>query len=445
MLGIFSYTLSLLGRIPTTSRRGSAAVTDMPGSSVAGLARRTLGIALLLVVVLLWTASNFLGSTIFADKTYPKPFFVTYINTSIFILPLFTILAGRTWSLWRARKLSQITSFRSLLRHLDYEYQKSEEQGILRSGLLDDESRDHGIENSQYARSQMDERKSKLGLRATAKLSFEFCLLWFIANYFAMACLQFTTVGSTTILTSTSGVWTLIFGALLGVERFTARKFLGVVASLIGIILISRVDLSKPDAGADAAAAGNGEGSFPHKTSREIALGDAMAAFSAIMYGVYTIVMKKQVGDESRVNMQLFFGLVGLFNLVLLWPGFFILHWTGVELFELPNTNRVWTIVLVNAISSFISDIAWAYAMLLTTPLVVTVGLSLTIPLSLVGQIFLQSQYASPLYWFGAAIVFFSFLVVNHESKTQEGPAAPGITDRPSSGEYESIPRDEVR
>lgn len=55
--------------------------------------------------------------------------------------------------------------------------------------------------------------------------------------------------------------------------------------------------------------------------------------------------------------------------------------------------------------------------MFLTTPLVVTVGLSLTIPLSLIGQIILQEQYASPLYWVGATVVFLSFLVVNHESR----------------------------
>ena len=75
------------------------------------------------------------------------------------------------------------------------------------------------------------------------------------------------------------------------------------------------------------------------------------------------------------------------------------------------------TLLQVNALTSLISDICWAYAMLLTTPLVVTVGLSLTIPLSLVGQIILQAQYASPLYCVGATIVFLSFLVVNHESR----------------------------
>lgn len=75
--------------------------------------------------------------------------------------------------------------------------------------------------------------------------------------------------------------------------------------------------------------------------------------------------------------------------------------------------------------------------MLLTTPLVVTVGLSLTIPLSLVGQIFLQGQYASALYWVGAAIVFLSFMVVNHESRddTLEEDAAAG---------YDAIPDHET-
>ncbi len=54
--------------------------------------------------------------------------------------------------------------------------------------------------------------------------------------------------------------------------------------------------------------------------------------------------------------------------------------------------------------------------MLLTTPLTVSVGLSLTIPLSLLGQIFLSSQYASGWYWVGAVVVVLSFLFINHES-----------------------------
>ncbi len=172
-----------------------------------------------------------------------------------------------------------------------------------------------------------------LSVRETAKLSLEFCLLWFGANYLVAACLEYTSVASSTILTSTSSIWTLIFGALVRVEHFSYKKLIGVLASLAGIILISTVDLSR---------------NFPHKSQGEIAVGDAMAFGSAIMYGLYTVVMKKRIGNEDRVNMPLFFGLVGLFNVIFLWPGFIILHLTGVEKFAFPPTGKIWTIVLVN-------------------------------------------------------------------------------------------------
>lgn len=175
--------------------------------------------------------------TIFADNTYSKPFFLTYVNTSLFILPLFTILLTRLWRLWRIGKLAQITSLRSLLNHLDSSDPKLEEQRILEDehALVNERERESSEgEDEGYSEEPNSRRgvglgpgsykeSSRLGLKATARLSFEFCLLWvgfpfssiycprwliypqFLANYFAMACLQYTTVGSTTILTSTSG------------------------------------------------------------------------------------------------------------------------------------------------------------------------------------------------------------------------------------------------
>ncbi|UNI18704.1 hypothetical protein JDV02_004958 [Purpureocillium takamizusanense] len=302
--------------------------------------------------------------------------------------------------------------------------------------LVDDEG---GLEPAR----QQDE---KLGFQETAVLSLEFCMLWFLANYFASACLEYTSVASVTILTSTSSVWTLIFCALFRVESFSIRKLVGVMASLVGIVLISTVDLT---GGSD-----ENRGSFPHKTPGQIAIGDSMAFLSAVIYGMYVTVMKRRVGNEDKVDMQLFFGLVGVFNLAFLWPLFFVLHWTGLEpvcwparaprctrrscpsgllltrcQFEMPPTGQVWVIIIVNSLSSFISDISWAFAMLLTTPLVVTVGLSLTIPLSLVGEMIQYGQYSSFVYWIGAAVVFVSFVFVNkesHEDGEGERPAGEG-------------------
>lgn len=50
---------------------------------------------------------------------------------------------------------------------------------MLRPGSFDnDTGRDHEIDSPEYFRSKLDDESAKLGLRATAKLSLEFCLLW---------------------------------------------------------------------------------------------------------------------------------------------------------------------------------------------------------------------------------------------------------------------------
>jgi solute carrier family 35, member F5 len=80
--------------------------------------------------------------------------------------------------------------------------------------------------------------------------------------------------------------------------------------------------------------------------------------------------------------------------------------------------------------------------MLLTSPLVVTVGLSLTIPLSLVGQMILDSQFSSFTYWLGAGIVFLSFIVVNHESKQEQNQESEeGTADRELLADASSLNR----
>src|SRR5262249_32888263 len=248
------------------------------------------------------------------------------------------------------------------------------------------------------------------------------------ANYFAAACLEYTTVASATILGATSSIWTLLIGTLFAVERFTIRKLVGVLASLAGIVLIYSVDMS--------GETDKNRGTFPHKTPGEIAIGDIIAFVSAVVYGIYAVMLKKRIGDERRVNMPLFFGLVGLMTVLLLWPVFIILHLTGIETFELPPDRRVTMIVLVNSMTSLVSDFCWAYAMLFTSPLLFTFGLSLTIPLSLIGQIVLDQQYSSALYWIGACVVLVSFIFINHEESKEEEAAQvePGDRDGVSCG-----------
>lgn len=109
-------------------------------------------------------------------------------------------------------------------------------------------------------------------------------------------------------------------------------------------------------------------------------IGDLLALCGAVFYGCYTTLLKVKIGDESRIDMPLFFGFVGAFNLLFMWPAFPLLHYLGIERFELPFSPSLWVMVLINAlVGTFLSDYLWLLAMLMTSPLVVTLGISLTV------------------------------------------------------------------
>ena len=51
--------------------------------------------------------------------------------------------------------------------------------------------------------------------------------------------------------------------------------------------------------------------------------------------------------------------------------------------------------------------------MLMTSPLIVTMGLSLSIPLALLGDFVFKGQLKGLFYWFGAVLVLTGFSIVN--------------------------------
>ena len=75
------------------------------------------------------------------------------------------------------------------------------------------------------------------------------------------------------------------------------------------------------------------------------------------IYSISTPLDKKhRIGDDSRISMGMFFGFVGFWNLVLLWPFFFILHYTGLETFSWPPWPVVGYLTLNGLVGTVLSD-----------------------------------------------------------------------------------------
>jgi len=95
---------------------------------------------------------------------------------------------------------------------------------------------------------------------------------------------------------------------------------------------------------ADTAGASEAEGKI-------LLLGDFIALLGAGFYGCYTTLLKLRIHHESRVDMTLFFGYVGLYCLIFLWPFIIILSVLGIEPFELPPSKTVTFFIIVYLLS----------------------------------------------------------------------------------------------
>lgn len=87
-------------------------------------------------------------------------------------------------------------------------------------------------------------------------------------------------------------------------------------------------------------------------------LGDFLALLSAVAYALYVILLKVRVKTEARISMTLFFGFVGAWNIILLWPLGFLLHFTGIETWELPHGRALWAGIAVNSAITFVRPTA---------------------------------------------------------------------------------------
>ncbi|KAF7347740.1 hypothetical protein MVEN_01531400 [Mycena venus] len=394
------------------------------------------GIGLLLIVVILWTSSNFVTQGMYQGG-FEKPFLVTYLNTSAFALYLVPFQLRR-W--WRRRR--------------GYPDDREVRRGRAHYQPLAVDSVEVLPGPEPISSDPSDEELPPLTIRETARLAFVFL---FIANWAVNASLDYTSVASATILSSMSGRifhvghWSNIPRRNADTCKNWRRNNGGVLQRFIrpvfqtkrypsfgGVILVSLSDSVQPQQPA-------GPASRPLAHVEDLAprpiLGDTLALISALFYALYVILLKVRMRSESRVDMQLFFGFVGLFNILSCWPMGIFLHLIGVETLELPKGAAV-AALAINMAITLSSDYLYVLAMLKTTPLVVTVGLSLTIPLAVLGD-FILGKFTRGQVIFGALLVLLSFVVVGLDNEKVKAQPHDAVDEEDGSvDEQETRPKD---
>ncbi|KAF0682829.1 Aste57867_25128 [Aphanomyces stellatus] len=301
-----------------------------------------IGVFCVVVVAIIWTFASVLVQYVFHDLGFSKPFFLTYVANSLFAvnLPIY----------WVGRKVGYIKS------------------------------------------------ASDASFWETFRVSAIVAPLWFIANCCYNFSLNMTSVTSSTIISSTSSMFTFALSVLFLKEKFSWAKMAGVAFCMTGNIFTAFHDGSSG--------------------STETFFGDAIALFSAFMYAVYTSTMRKCIPDES-MSLCLFFGILGTLNFLCLLPVVLVFHYTHVESLHSLTLEILGLLTVKGLFDNVLSDYLWALAMIYTTPTVATIGLSLTVPFAILSDGIFHAVAPTTAVCFASLFVIAGFVLINVSSSDE--------------------------
>ncbi|TMW54567.1 hypothetical protein DOY81_000361 [Sarcophaga bullata] len=386
-----------------------------------------LGVTILILVDVIWVSSSELTKFLYEDENFKKPFFCTYFKTSMFTIYL--VIIGLI-APWKESCERQNGNYSIMDQNVEddnyYSHQASlsdptfvpirsaascNASGTI-SGTESDDSSIRSVRFSKMAEvREMSAHEATEALMArlsyaasmrirrqkshnkTAKTALLFCVLWFLANYLFQVSLEMTETAVVTLLSSSSSLFTLALAAIFpsaSGDKFSITKTIAVAMNIGGVATVTISDI--------------------HDTN--FSRGALLALFSAFFYAAYLVFVKRKSDTEEKIDIPLFFGFVGLWNLLLMWPIFFILNFTKIEKFELPNQNQFAILFLNGLIGTVVSEALWLWGCFLTSSLIGTIAISLQIPMSILFDVFLKKKPYSPLFYIGSLPTFLALILL---------------------------------
>lgn len=225
--------------------------------------------------------------------------------------------------------------------------------------------------------------------------------------------LPITSVSANTAIYNSSAVFVFIFSYFLLKEKITLLKVISVILSTAGVVIVSIF--------------GQGATENGHESTW---MGFVWVIISTLCWAFFLALYGKFTRDDPIKGPErsvLYLGLMGSCTLVLQWPITLVLHYTGIETFELPPPMVQYGIG-INVGLDLVLNGANFIGIAFTSPLFMTVGSVLTIPTSVLADKIIQN-YVLPVWAFlGMGVIMIGFILLNVDEYLRMKKEKPDVS-----------------
>lgn len=234
---------------------------------------------------------------------------------------------------------------------------------------------------------------------------------WYVA-------VDLTTASDLTAIYNCSAFFAYVFSILLLKEKARLDKIISVALAILGVLVVAYGDSKHPKHGSHSGGATNPNPGDDFEPDNR-ALGNLIIGVGSVMYGLYEVLYKKYAcppegtsPDRGMMFAMTFGSLIGCFTLTVLWIPLPILHFSGVERFELPSGQAA-ALLAVSTLSNAVFSGSFLVLMSLTSPVLSSVAALLTIFLVALTDYFLKHEALSGATITGGCLIIIAFALLS--------------------------------
>lgn len=224
---------------------------------------------------------------------------------------------------------------------------------------------------------------------------------WYVA-------VDMTTASDLTAIYNCSAFFAYAFAIPLLHDKLKWSKVFAVGIAIVGVLVVAYGDSSPGKHGSKSGGGAGGPSAPDSDDASNRLLGNLVIGVGSVLYGFYEVLYKKVAcppdgcsPGRGMIFANTFGSLIGCFTLCVLWIPLPILHYTGIEPFELPHGEAAW-MMFISVIANVTFSGSFLVLISLTSPVLSSVAALLTIFLVAVVDQLLPPPLNSPLT--GAAI-----------------------------------------